>query len=105
VLFLLGSIAFSVYVSKSDSFDATYGSLGAIAITMMWLFVAAFSVLLGAQLNAETERQTRRDSTEGPEQPMGSRGAHAADTVGPSAGERGAGPGADRGGRGRKKDR
>ena len=96
VLFLVGSIAFSVYVSKSDSYDATYGSLGAIAITMVWLFVAAYSVLLGAQLNAETERQTRRDSTEGAERPLGARGAHAADTVGPGAPERGGG---DRGSR------
>jgi membrane protein len=61
VLLLVGSVAFSVYVSKSDTYDATYGSLGAIAITMVWLFVAAYSVLLGAQLNAETERQARRD--------------------------------------------
>jgi membrane protein len=101
VLFLVGSVAFSIYVSKSDTYDATYGSLGAIAITMMWLFVAAFSVLLGAQLNAETERQTRRDSTEGPAQPMGARGAHAADTVGAAAGERGVGRDEDRGGRDR----
>ena len=99
VLFLLGSVAFSVYVSKSGSYDATYGSLGAIAVTMIWLFVAAFSVLLGAQLNAEAERQTRRDSTEGAEKPMGARGAHAADTVGPAAGERGTGPAAARGAR------
>ena len=96
VLFLVGSIAFSVYVSKSDSYNTTYGSLGAIAITMVWLFVAAYSVLLGAQLNAETERQTRRDSTEGAERPLGARGAHAADTVGPGAPERGGG---DRGSR------
>lgn len=85
VLFLFGSAAFSLYVSMSDSYDATYGSLGAIAVMMMWLFVAAYAVLLGAQLNAETERQTRRDSTDGPPRPMGARGAHAADTVGPSA--------------------
>jgi membrane protein len=105
LLFLLGSVAFSVYVSRSDSFEATYGSLGAIAITMMWLFVAAYSVLLGAQLNAETERQTRRDSTEGAEQPIGARGAHAADTVGPTAEERDGRPDAGRGGARRKEDR
>lgn len=88
LLFLLGSIGFSLYVSRSDSYNATYGSLGAIAVTMVWLFVGAFSVLIGAQLNAETERQTRRDSTDGPARPMGGRGAQAADTVGPSAEER-----------------
>jgi membrane protein len=85
VMFVVGSAGFSIYVSRSGSYDATYGSLGAIAVMMIWLFVAAFSVLLGAQLNAEAERQTRRDSTDGPSRPMGARGAHAADTVGPSA--------------------
>lgn len=99
VLFLLGSIAFSAYVSRSGSYDATYGSLGAIAVTMVWLFVAAYAVLLGAQLNAEAERQTRRDSTEGAERPLGERGAHAADTVGPSAHERTARHAAARDGR------
>ena len=58
---------------------------------MVWLFVAAYAVLLGAQLNAEAERQTRHDSTEGAPQPMGRRGAHAADTLGPTAEERAAG--------------
>lgn len=101
VLFVVGSVAFSVYVSQSGSYDATYGSLGAVAITMVWLFVAAYSVLLGAQLNAETERQTRRDSTVGAPKPLGARGAHAADTVGPTADERGGGPAADRAGPGR----
>jgi membrane protein len=88
VLWLLGSAGFSIYVARSGSYDATYGSLGAIAVTMMWLFVGAFAVLLGAQLNAETERQTRKDSTEGAPQPMGRRQAHAADTLGESADER-----------------
>jgi membrane protein len=88
VLWLLGSVGFSIYVSYSGSYDATYGSLGAIAVMMMWLFVGSFAVLLGAQFNAESERQTRRDSTEGGPEPMGRRGAYAADTVGPSADER-----------------
>jgi membrane protein len=96
VLWMLGSVAFSVYVSYSGSYDATYGSLGAIAVMMIWLFVGAFAVLLGAQLNAESERQTRRDSTEGSPRPMGRRGAYAADTVGPSAEERDAGDARER---------
>lgn len=73
----------------SGSYHETYGSLGAVAITMMWLFLGAFAVLLGAQLNAETERQTLHDTIEGAPRPPGRRGAWAADTVGPSADERG----------------
>jgi membrane protein len=85
-LWLAGSVAFSIYESRSDSYDATYGSLGEVAIMMIWLLVGAFALLLGAQVNAETERQTRRDTTEGAERPMGRRDAHAADTLGPAAG-------------------
>jgi membrane protein len=82
LLWLLGSAAFSVYVSRSDTYHATYGSLGGVAVMMIWLLVGAFAVLLGAQLNAETERQTRRDSTDGAPEPMGRRRAAAADTLG-----------------------
>ncbi|HYF60542.1 MAG TPA: YihY/virulence factor BrkB family protein [Burkholderiaceae bacterium] len=91
VLWVIASAGFSIYVSRSDSYSATYGSLGAVAIMMMWLLIGAYAVLLGAQFNAETERQTKQDTTEGPDQPLGARGAYAADTVGPSAGERAAG--------------
>jgi membrane protein len=48
---------------------------------MFWLFLTAYVVLLGAELNTEMELQTARDTTEGPEQPMGERGGHAADHV------------------------
>ena len=47
----------------------------------MWLYVSAFVVLLGAELNAELEHQTARDTTTGRPRPMGQRGAWAADTV------------------------
>jgi membrane protein len=43
-------------------------------------------LLLGAVINAQAERQTREDTTEGPPKPMGERNAHAADTLGPSTG-------------------
>lgn len=81
-LWLLGSIAFSLYVTNFDSYNKTYGSLGAVVILMMWLYISAYSVLLGAELNSEMERQTERDTTKGPEQPMGRRSAYSADTVG-----------------------
>ena len=49
---------------------------------MMWLWISATVVLLGAELNAEIEHQTARDSTVGGEKPLGARGAVMADTVG-----------------------
>ena len=51
----------------------------------MWLFVSAYSVLLGASINAEIERQLARDSTTGPPKPIGKRGATVADEVAPPA--------------------
>jgi membrane protein len=53
----------------------------------MWFYLSSFAVVLGAEINAEMERQTLRDTTEGPEAPLGQRGAYAADTVGPTAQE------------------
>lgn len=82
VLWLLGSIAFSIYVRNFGSYNETYGSLGAVVILLMWFWLSSYVVLLGAELNAEMERQTRRDTTDGGTEPMGERGAYAADTVG-----------------------
>ena len=84
ILWLLGSAAFSLYVSKFASYDKTYGPLGAVVVFLMWLYISALTVLIGAEFNSEMERQTKRDTTEGPEKPLGARGATSADTVGPS---------------------
>jgi len=82
VLWIVGSVLFSLYVEEFATYNKTYGSLGAVVVLMMWLYVSAFAVLLGAELNAEIERQTARDSTSGPERPLGQRGARMADTLG-----------------------
>ncbi len=82
VLWIIGSLVFSVYVANFANYNATYGSLGAVMVLLTWLYLSAFVVLLGAEINAEAERQTKRDTTEGGENPMGQRGAVAADTLG-----------------------
>jgi membrane protein len=84
LLWLLASAAFSLYVSKFGSYDKTYGSLGAVVVFLMWLYLSAFVILIGAELNSEMERQTEKDTTVGPPKPIGQRGARSADTVGPS---------------------
>jgi membrane protein len=84
-LWLLGSAGFSLYVSHLGKYGQTYGSLGAIVILLTWFYLSAYVVILGAELNAELERQTRKDTTEGAPRPMGERGAYAADTVGEPA--------------------
>jgi membrane protein len=85
LVWIAGSAGFSLYVAKFSSYNETYGSLGAVVILLMWLWVSAFIVLIGAELNAELEHQTARDTTDEPEKPMGTRGALVADTVASSA--------------------
>lgn len=82
VLWLGGSLGFSWFLNNVANYDATYGSLGAVIGFMMWIWFSVMVVLLGAELNAEIEHQTALDSTTGPEQPLGQRGATMADTVG-----------------------
>jgi membrane protein len=81
LLWLVGSAGFALYASNFGSYDKTYGSLGGVVVLMLWLYITALVVVLGAELNAAMETQTVRDSTVGPEQPLGRRGAEAADSV------------------------
>lgn len=79
ILWLAGSMLFSWYVSNFGSYDDLYGSFAAVAILMLWLFLTAFIVLMGAEINSEMEHQTRYDTTIGLEKPMGERNAYHAD--------------------------
>jgi membrane protein len=81
VLWIVASVLFSFYVSNFGSYNETYGSLGAVVILLMWFYISAYLVLLGAELNAEMEHQTTEDTTRGPGRPMGKRDAYVADTV------------------------
>jgi membrane protein len=57
IVWIAGSALFSFYVSKFGDYDATYGSLGAVAILMLWLWLSALIVLLGATVDAEVDRK------------------------------------------------
>jgi membrane protein len=85
-LWLIASILFSWYVANFGSYNKTYGSLGAIIGFMTWVWLSIIVVLAGAQLNAEIEHQTARQSTSGPPRPLGARGAKMADTIGAAQG-------------------
>jgi membrane protein len=84
VVGVAASIGFSIYTSNFGSYNETYGALGAIVVLMLWLYIIAFAVILGAELNCELERQTVVDTTGGRARPLGARGAYAADTLGRS---------------------
>jgi membrane protein len=81
-LWLIGSGLFSLYAAKFGNYNKTYGSMAAVAVTLLWFQLSSFVVLLGGLINAEMEHQTARDTTKGPERPMGSRDATVADTLG-----------------------
>ena len=82
VAWLVTSLGFSWYVSNFGKYNETYGSLGAVIGFMTWIWISTTIVLIGAEVNAEMEHQTEADTTRGPEQPLGTRDARMADTVG-----------------------
>lgn len=86
-LWLIGTVLFTLYVRLFASYQKTYGALSGVVVLLMWFYLSSFLVVLGAAINAESERQTVKDTTTGPPAPMGRRGAYAADTVGPTAEE------------------
>ena len=81
-LWISASIGFTIYVTHFNSYNKTYGSLGGVIILLTWLYISSFVVLFGAAINAQSEKQTRKDSTVGQPEAMGQRGARAADTLG-----------------------
>ncbi|MDF2763173.1 MAG: ribonuclease [Rhodospirillales bacterium] len=81
VLWIVGSILFSWYAANFANYNETYGSVGAIVALLMWFYLTAYVVLLGAELNSEMEHQTAKDTTRGPREPLGERGAEMADSV------------------------
>ena len=77
-LWLAVSALFSIYASSYGNFGTTYGPLAGVIVLLLWLYLSAFAILLGAELEA----QTKKDSTVAPEKSMGTRGAKKADTLG-----------------------
>jgi membrane protein len=81
VIWLIASLGFSLYVDNFGSYGETYGALAGVAVMLLWLWITAFVVLLGAEINAEAEQQTIKDTTVGPTEPLGERGAVKADNL------------------------
>lgn len=81
LFWILGSLAFSLYLSHSDNYSATYGSLGAVVVVLTWLYITILIMLVGGEINAQIEFQTAEDTTVSRHRPMGKRGAFVADNV------------------------
>ncbi|MGF6178580.1 YihY/virulence factor BrkB family protein [Ensifer sp. 4252] len=78
------TLVFSWYLEKFADYGAAYGAFGGLVGFLMWIWLSICILIVGAELNAELEHQTSRDTTTGPPLPMGTRGAHMADTIGES---------------------
>lgn len=76
------TFGFGLYVSNLANYNATYGALSAVVVLLMWLYLSAYILIVGAEFNAEIEHQTALDTTTGPPKEMGERGAYVADTIG-----------------------
>ena len=81
VAWLVSSLLFSWYIANFGHYNVTYGSLGAAVGMMMWMWISMVVILVGAQLNAEIERQTARGSTVEDEKRLGQRSAAQADII------------------------
>ena len=81
ITWLLLTLLFSYYVTRITDYDATYGSLATVIILLTWIYLSAYALIFGAELNSEIEHQTAKDSTTGRPRPIGKRGAWAADHV------------------------
>ena len=81
-IWIAGSLLLSWYVANFGTYNATYGSLGAMIGFMVWIWLSTIVILVGGEINAEIEHQTASDTTEGQTKPMGARGARMADELG-----------------------
>jgi membrane protein len=53
---IVASVVFALYVANFGSYDKTYGALGGVVVFLLWMWITNMAILLGAELNAETER-------------------------------------------------
>jgi membrane protein len=58
VIWLIGSAAFSLYVTRFGNYNETYGAAGAVVVLLMWFLLSSYAILIGAEINAELDRQT-----------------------------------------------
>jgi len=85
VAWLIASAGFAFYVGNFGSYNESFGSLAGVIVMLTWLWISAYIVLLGAEINSEIEALTRHDTTVGEGRPMGERNAVKADTLGEAA--------------------
>ena len=56
-LWIVGSALFSIYVTRFGNYNETYGAAGAVVILLMWFLLSSYAILIGAEIDGESERQ------------------------------------------------
>jgi membrane protein len=64
-LWVFASVGFSIYVANFGHYNETFGSLGAVVVLLMWFYLSAYAICIGAEINAELKRraETRGERT------------------------------------------
>ncbi len=78
---ILLTLGFGFYAANFADYGKTYGSLATVVVLLTWMFLSAYMLLFGGELNSELDHQTAKDTTVGVSKPMGKRGAWSADHV------------------------
>lgn len=86
---ILLTLGFGFYAANFANYGKTYGSLATVVVLLTWVYLSAYILLFGVELNSELEHQTVEDTTEGPAKPLGQRDAWSADHVASDAGAAG----------------
>jgi membrane protein len=69
VLWMLGSLAFRIYVVNFGSYNETYGTIGGVMVLMLWLYLSGLSIIVGAEMNAEIEHASPHGKAAGEKVP------------------------------------
>jgi membrane protein len=82
ILWMIASLAFKVYVANFGNYNESYGSLGGVIVLMLWFYISALAVLIGAEMNAEIEHASPHGKAAGEKVPgdkkkLGARAARA----------------------------
>lgn len=64
-LWVVASLAFSFYINNFGSYDKTYGSIGAVIVLLLWLYISGFIILIGAEINAVIEHSSQEGKEPG----------------------------------------
>lgn len=69
VVLMIASAVFAWYAQNFGNYSATYGSIGAVIILMLWLYIAGLVILLGSEINALIEHHSREGKEKGEHEP------------------------------------